>query len=89
MCRYEFNCARIDGDVKHEEGSQLSTSSIMMENSIACFLQLDSAVGLTLTGTDRVVIFEQIGILQLTTKLSIKRFVLATTGRSLLSINDV
>ena len=42
----------IDGDVNTRKGSQLSTSSIMMENSIASSYNWVGAVGLTLTGAE-------------------------------------
>ena len=59
MCvRYEFNCARIDGDVKHEERQSI-VDKFNHDGKFDCMLLTTGvgAVGLTLTGADRVVIF--------------------------------
>ena len=59
MCvRYEFKCARIDGDVKHAE-RQTIVDKFNHDGKFDCMLLTTGvgAVGLTLTGADRVVIF--------------------------------
>ena len=59
MCvRYEFNCARIDGDVKHAERQSI-VDKFNHDGKFDCMLLTTGvgAVGLTLTGADRVVIF--------------------------------
>jgi DNA excision repair protein ERCC-6-like len=59
MCvRHHFKCARIDGSVKHDERQEV-VDAFNHDNKFDCMLLTTGvgAVGLTLTGADRVVIF--------------------------------